>query len=112
MGMLGMPPRAMNNTEIDPRNASHYQADMPLTQMEGYTNLSLIKEEDFNKHGVGHLNGPNASKRVYGASNAQKRVANQQVAPFHGAPQAILPKGRKPSEATTVQQESGGKRMQ
>jgi len=23
--------------------------------MEGYTNLSLIKEEDFNKLGVGHL---------------------------------------------------------
>jgi len=33
--------------------------------MEGYTNLSLIKEEDFNKHGVGHLHAKNASKRVY-----------------------------------------------
>ena len=51
--------------------------------MEGYTNLSLIKEEDFNKHGVGHLHGPNASKRVYGASNASKRNLSQNVAPFH-----------------------------
>ena len=39
--------------------------DQPMTHMEGYTNLSLIKEEDFNKHGVGHLHAKNASKRVY-----------------------------------------------
>jgi len=39
--------------------------DAPIAHMEGYTNLSLIKEEDFNKHGVGHLHAKNASKRVY-----------------------------------------------
>ena len=39
--------------------------EQPMTQMEGYTNLSLIKEEDFNKHGVGHLHAKNSSKRVY-----------------------------------------------
>ena len=86
--------------------ASHYQPEQPLTQMEGYTNLSLIKEEDFNRHGVGHFQGPNTSKRIYGASNASKRNQNQQTAPFHDG-QKVNTKGRKASEATTVQNEAG-----
>ena len=53
--------------------------------MEGYTNLALIKEEDFNMHGVGHFSGANASKRIYNAQAAKGS------------------KGRKASEATTVQ---------
>ena len=57
--------------------------------MEGYTNLSLIKEEDFNKHGVGHLNQKNSSKRVY-QTRRQTNNATQ------------VTKGRKASEATTV----------
>ena len=60
--------------------------------MEGYTNLSLIKEEDFTKHGVGHLHAKNASKRVY----QNRRGGNS-----HVNPQAFG-KGRKASEATTV----------
>jgi len=38
--------------------------------MEGYTNLSLIKEEDFQKVGMGHLQGAkNSSRRVYVQQN-------------------------------------------
>ena len=61
--------------------------------MEGYTNLSLIKEEDFNKLGVGHLQGKNAIKRVY-----QNKRAN----PIHNNL-----KSRKASEATTITQNGG-----
>ncbi len=64
--MMSGVPRPVNQSEIDNRNAEKFVAgEQPLTQMEGYTNLSLIKEEDFNKHGVGHLHAKNASKRVY-----------------------------------------------
>lgn len=63
--------------------------------MEGYTNLSLIKEEDFNRHGVGHLHAKNASKRVYQTS---RKVTSNSV--HHSS----FSKGRKASEATTVGQ--------
>lgn len=65
--------------------------------MEGYTNLSLIKEEDFNKHGVGHLHAKNATKRVYQTS---RKAAHSSA--HHGS----FSKGRKASEATTAGQSS------
>ena len=84
--------RAINQSEIDNRAAKEFTAgEQPLTQMEGYTNLSLIKEEDFNKHGVGHLHAKNSSKRVY---QTRRQAGNS-----HGA---VALKGRKASEATTV----------
>ena len=59
-------PRAVNESELNNRAAQKFvSGEPPMTQMEGYTNLSLIKEEDFNKHGVGHLHAKNSSKRVY-----------------------------------------------
>ena len=58
--------------------------------MEGYTNLSLIKEEDFNKHGVGHLHAKNASKRVY----QTRRQAGNHNGSFS--------KSRKHSESTNL----------
>ena len=36
-----------------------------MNQLDGYTNLFLIKEEEFTKRGVGHLHAKNATKRVY-----------------------------------------------
>ena len=60
--------------------------------MEGYTNLSLIKEEDFNKLGVGHLHAKNSSKRVYqNKRNSSKDGGFQHVS---------VAKGRKASEAS------------
>ena len=57
----------MASSEMNPQKAEQYAVEAQLTQMEGYTNLSLIKEEDFTKHGIGHMQGAkNASKRVYG----------------------------------------------
>ena len=42
--------------------------------MEGYTNLSLIKEEDFQKVGMGHLQGAkNSSRRVYVQQNQSNK---------------------------------------
>lgn len=62
----GSPSRPINHGEIVQREAEKYvPSEQPMTHMEGYTNLSLIKEEDFSKHGVGHLHAKNASKRVY-----------------------------------------------
>ena len=87
--MLSQPPRAITQNELSPGSLEKFVPDeQPLTQMEGYTNLSLIKEEDFNKHGVGHLNAKNASKRVY--QNYRQGGAYGTVV------------NRKASEATTV----------
>lgn len=87
--------KPMNKGDIDPTNAKEYNAEVGLTQMEGYTNLALIKEEDFNLHGVGHFSGANASKRIYNAHAFSKST-----------------KGRKASEATTVQAPDTGHRKQ
>ena len=59
--------RAMAPAEINPEQAEQYTAAGDNVQtMEGYTNLSLIKEEDFTKHGMGHLKGArNSIKRIY-----------------------------------------------
>ena len=87
-------PRAINQSEIEIKAADKFSPhEQPLTQLEGYTNLSLIKEEDFNKLGVGHLQGKNAIKRVY---------QNKRVYPGH-----TNLKSRKASEATTITQNGG-----
>ena len=87
-------PRAINPSELNNRAAQKYvTGEQPLTQMEGYTNLSLIKEEDFNKHGVGHLHAKNASKRVYQTRRAAGGGVNHQ---------GSFSKGRKASEATNM----------
>lgn len=68
--------------------------------MEGYTNLSLIKEEDFTKHGIGHMHGAkNSTKRVYGQSST-KNQRNQSL--NHNQYQNAYPKARKASEASTI----------
>ena len=85
-------PRAIHQGDLNNRPAQKYvPGEQPLTQMEGYTNLSLIKEEDFNKHGVGHLHAKNSSKRVY-QTNSRRNLQKGDG----------MPKARKASEATTV----------
>lgn len=53
---VGTEARAMASVEMNHQKAEQYTvAENNVTTMEGYTNLSLIKEEDFTKHGIGHL---------------------------------------------------------
>ena len=75
--------------------------------MEGYTNLSLIKEEDFQKVGMGHLQGAkNSSRRVYVQQNSMNKGGRNHSlnAPiYQNAPNAThFAKGRKASEASTL----------
>ena len=64
---VGTEARAMASIEMNHQKAEQFTAAGDnVTTMEGYTNLSLIKEEDFTKHGVGHLQGhKNSTKRIY-----------------------------------------------
>ena len=61
--------RAMDSSEINREAGESFRMPQPgeeTTHMEGYTNLSLIKEEDFKKVGMGHMQqAKNSSRRVY-----------------------------------------------
>ena len=55
---VGTEARAMASIEMNHQKVEQFTAAGDnVTTMEGYTNLSLIKEEDFTKHDIGHLQG-------------------------------------------------------
>ena len=101
--------RPMATSEMNPQMHETYSTNQPEEQnapvtMEGYTNLSLIKEEDFQKVGMGHMQAAkNSSRRVYVQQNhSNKGGRNHSLnANYQNAPNAFT-KGRKASEASTL----------